>query len=297
MKRKYYIAALILATVVGVWYGCGSTGSSPVNLRFGILDDELTVNSKGSMTFESGSSADFESGSELKIAGTALTPTAAELNYNAGVTPGTVLASKTIMAGVGRSINYLAVRDTLAFFPSPYSDVVDSGLVVYRLSGQPVLSFRGADDDEWSITINTSDQAVFQSAGGGYVFDDDINVRMSPYSDNTDSTMFFTITSGEPVINFRASDDDAMEITVNTSDQMVFQNAGGGYSFDGDLVLENGETISNGTDGVVTISAILQLPLNATLPDTTGFTGGEIFTFTGDSLYVYKADHTIASIP
>lgn len=220
MIRKYIVAVLLLATIAGIWYGCASTESGPMNLRFGVLDDKLTVNRNGSLAFESGSSADFESGSSLKIAGTTLTSSAAELNLVDGSVAGTAVSSKLLALGIGRSVNYLAVRDTLAFIPSPYSNVVDSALVITRASGQPVLSFRASDADEFNITINTSDQALFKGAAGGYSFDDD-----------------------------------------------------------------------------VLVAGILKLPLNATMPDTTGFTGGEMFTFTGDTLYVYKADHTLASIP
>lgn len=76
--------------------------------------------------------------------------------------------------GPGRNVPYLAITDSLVFAPSAYSDISDSGLVVYRTGGQPVVSFRGADDDEWNITLNTSDQALFRGAGGGYVFDNKI---------------------------------------------------------------------------------------------------------------------------
>lgn len=75
--------------------------------------------------------------------------------------------------GPGRNVPYLAITDSLVFAPSAYSDISDSGLVVYRTGGQPVVSFRGADDDEWNITLNTSDQALFRGAGG-YVFDNKI---------------------------------------------------------------------------------------------------------------------------
>ena len=96
-----------------------------------------------------------------------------------------------------------------------------------------------------------------------------------------DSSWRVLLQSGEPEMQFKASDADASEITVNTSDQMVFQNASGGYTF----------------DAPVRLTDILKLPLSATIQDTTGYVGGELFTFGGDTLYVYKADHTIASIP
>lgn len=54
---------------------------------------------------------------------------------------------------------------------------------------------------------------------------------------------------------------------------------------------------SSGAVGNKITALFYQFKLNSTLPDTTGWIGGEAFTFTGDSLYVYKANHTIVSIP
>jgi len=57
------------------------------------------------------------------------------------------------------------------------------------------------------------------------------------------------------------------------------------------IVLDSSKQID-----VVNVSDLFKIPINATMPDTTGFLGGEIFIFTGDTLYVFKADHTIAPI-
>jgi hypothetical protein len=46
-------------------------------------------------------------------AGTAVTATAAELNYSAGVTPGTVTASKTLMVNGSKQLNELGIAGTL----------------------------------------------------------------------------------------------------------------------------------------------------------------------------------------
>jgi len=47
-----------------------------------------------------------------------------------------------------------------------------------------------------------------------------------------DSSLALTVASGNPTIAFKASDGDASNITVNTSDQILFQSASGGYLFD-----------------------------------------------------------------
>jgi hypothetical protein len=59
----------------------------------------------------SGGVVDVESGGSLKIAGTAITATAAEVNKTAGVTAGTVTASKALVVGANKNLDVLAVAD------------------------------------------------------------------------------------------------------------------------------------------------------------------------------------------
>lgn len=48
----------------------------------------------------------------------------------------------------------------------------------------------------------------------------------------SDSCGVLTMSGGNPVISLYATDADQSQITVNTYDQMLFQNASGGYAFD-----------------------------------------------------------------
>ena len=206
--------------------------------------------------------------------------------------------------GPGRNVPYLAITDSLVFAPSAYSDISDSGLVVYRTGGQPVVSFRGADDDEWNITLNTSDQALFRGAGGGYVFDDDIvsagtiYVRPSQTSDDSDSTLYFTVSAGEPVINFKASDDDATQITVNTDDQLLFKGASGGYVFDNKIIGgrqsinaadANAEDLTAANSGALYTTQNFGELVTFTLPAAAAGLTYDIFAVSADSLIVTTA--------
>lgn len=69
------------------------------------------VRSGGSLDVESGGEIDVESGGALKINGTALTGTAAELNKLAGVTAGTVTASKAVVVGANKNLDTLVIAD------------------------------------------------------------------------------------------------------------------------------------------------------------------------------------------
>lgn len=65
----------------------------------------------GSLDVVSGGDLDIESGGALKIAGTAVTSSAAELNIVDGVTAGTVTASKAVVVGANKNLDVLAVQD------------------------------------------------------------------------------------------------------------------------------------------------------------------------------------------
>lgn len=86
--------------------------------------DRMVVKSGGSFDVESGGEIDIESGGSLKLAGTALTATAAELNalaatgldatelgYLNAVVAGTASASKAAVLGTNKNLDVLAIAD------------------------------------------------------------------------------------------------------------------------------------------------------------------------------------------
>lgn len=109
--------------------------------------------------------------------------------------------------------------------------------------------------------------------------------------------------------NVYGTDGDMYSIGITTGDAANFTGASGGYSFDDgikltgtigtDITLQNGETIANNTNNVIAFSGkVIKFPLNAALPDTTGFTGGELWlSAIGDTTYVYMSNHTIRTQP
>jgi len=73
------------------------------------LWNELVVASGGKLAVQSGGIVDIEAGGLLKVAGTTLTPTAAEYNRLAGVTPGTAAASKAAVLGASKNLTELGL--------------------------------------------------------------------------------------------------------------------------------------------------------------------------------------------
>lgn len=75
----------------------------------------------------------------------------------------------------------------------------------------------------------------------------------------TDSSIVINGSSGSPRINFYGTDGDTYSIGINTSDAALFAGAGGGYSFDGALLLPStviGEDVftTTGETDTVTIA-------------------------------------------
>jgi hypothetical protein len=125
----------------------------------------------------------------------------------------------------------------------------------------PTVTFSGSDGDQWQIYGNTLDMAIFSGAGGGNYFDQKMGIQIStmyhtftiggstPTFNMTDSdvnkirtstatatdTASFSIDVSDatfPIVKFVGGDGDNWQLYGNTSDQALFQNAGGGYVFD-----------------------------------------------------------------
>jgi hypothetical protein len=63
---------------------------------------------------------------------------------------------------------------TPTFFLGSHDDITsqdDSCFTIEMSSGQPLVSYFASDGDSYTQSINTSDQAVFAGASGGYTFD------------------------------------------------------------------------------------------------------------------------------
>lgn len=65
----------------------------------------------------------------------------------------------------------------------------------------------------------------------------------------TDSSLTIYVNSGVPTIQGNATDGDQSDITWNTSDQMLFSNASGGYEFDTVILPDADEGAAIGQDG------------------------------------------------
>lgn len=87
------------------------------------------VRQDGNAVVPSGQSLDIESGGSLKIAGTAITATAAEMNKLAGVTAGTVTASKALVVDANSQLTGL--RRPLLIKSADYTvTAADSGAII-----------------------------------------------------------------------------------------------------------------------------------------------------------------------
>jgi len=91
MKKKLSIISILIFLVAGVLWAADSTYSTKVYHELG--GDRLVAASGGSIDVESGGEIDVESGGSLKIAGTAVTSSAAEINKLDGLDAGDILTT------------------------------------------------------------------------------------------------------------------------------------------------------------------------------------------------------------
>ena len=126
----------------------------------------------GSLDVVSGGDLDVESGGSLKIAGTAITPTAAQFNFLSGVTAGTAAASKAVVLGSGRAITTLGAV-TADGVLTVNNNVVATGTLTVTgtstltggLTANTVTSFAGQDEVRtMAFNFFDPDVAASQSA-------------------------------------------------------------------------------------------------------------------------------------
>lgn len=140
--------------------------------------DRVVVASGGSLDVESGGEIDVESGGSLKIAGTALTTTAAELNKLAGVTAGTVTASKAVVVGANKNIDTLVIADSGLYLGSGAGTAVTATAAelnkLASVTAGTITASKGVvvgsskEVNEWTVTngVLTETQTVSTAALG-----------------------------------------------------------------------------------------------------------------------------------
>ena len=137
--------------------------------------DSMYVKSGGVVNVSSGGVVNFATGAYLKINNTAVTSTAAALNYNASVTPGTASASKTVVLGTTKNLDYIDLTDEgggFAIRNNIGGAGSDSSVVITFSSGMPVITFNSASGaGAYTLTVTDTDVAAFAGAAGGYTFD------------------------------------------------------------------------------------------------------------------------------
>lgn len=76
--------------------------------------------------------------------------------------------------------------------------------------------------------------------------DTDTNLDISSAAEAIDTAAVYIEADGTPSFGLRGTDGDAMEITLNTSDAMLFSNAGGGYIHDGNVLANTSNYVMEG---------------------------------------------------
>lgn len=114
----------------------------------------MVVPSAASLDVESGGEIDIESGGSLKLAGTAMTSTAAELNVLDGVTAGTATASKAAVLGTNKELDTIRIDDLLSLNPTDVVPTATEGSMYW-------------DDSENALKVHDGSNFIALSAGSG----------------------------------------------------------------------------------------------------------------------------------
>ncbi len=128
---------------------------------------------KSDTAIKSGQSVDFESGSSLKLAGTAVTATASEINKLAGVTAGTVSASKALVVDGNKRLDVLGAKKIVAAAAGDGAIAIADGIVKITKATAAALTLAdpaAGDEGTGILIIAATAQAhtVSNAAGSGF---------------------------------------------------------------------------------------------------------------------------------
>src|SRR3990167_1577771 len=102
------------------------------------------IGSGGALQVDSGGTIDIESGGVIEIAGTALTPTAVEINKLAGVTAGTATASKAAVLGANKDLDTIRINDLFKLNPTDTEPASAEGNLYWDDSENALKVYSGA---------------------------------------------------------------------------------------------------------------------------------------------------------
>lgn len=149
MRRRNLLVAIAVGLAVGVAF-IAADPSYTTGFYVEQGGDRAVVASGGSLDVESGGVMDVESGGSLKIAGTAVTSSAAELNLVDGSVAGTAVASKALVLGASKeAVGLGSVTLDVGSGASPS--------VTFTDGSDETAVFNKADSGDLSCTIGTTD--------------------------------------------------------------------------------------------------------------------------------------------
>jgi hypothetical protein len=152
----------------------------------------------GSLDVESGGDLDVESGGALKIAGTQVTSSAAELNATDGATAGTAVASKAVVLDASKGITGVA-------------EFVPAIEMIYSNSALTTTAVSDVNSADGALALTLAD------CGGGLA---DIGqfklITMSTAGNNADLTIASHETADSEVARFDAADEYLLLIWTGT---------------------------------------------------------------------------------
>ena len=243
MKRYTVILAMLAVFFVIVGIADVAQGSFSTAVYKTNGGDKLVVASGGEI--------DIESGGSLKIAGTAITSNATELNWLDGLTAGVATASKAVVLGASKNLDDL-VLGKLKLTPTDTVPATSEGQIYWDDSENALKVYDGSS---WlALSVGTGDNtldAAYDEGGAG-------------------SGRTITVDSGAVVLTTTAADNNnVLEVTKNPGGAqsgagivvtMGGNATGAGLSFantgSGNDVLGSGSTWNVSKAGAATFASV-----------------------------------------
>ncbi len=125
----------------------------------------------------------------------------------------------------------------------------DSSLSILYSAGAPIVRFNGGDGDQWQLGINTSDQALFANASGGYNFDTKASIDdslMIGEPSTTDTKVPILCMKGDADSDGSAVTSDVLTLTLVPAATPTQAYWSFGSTQSAGYVFDKGVTVSSG---------------------------------------------------
>ncbi len=169
MKKKILTSILILLSIAVLVWAADTTYQTKVYVKQG--GDEQVIASGGKQTVESGGIVDIESGGFWKLAGTAITSTAAEINKLAGIV-GDVITTTNTKTMTNKTLTSPTINSPTITSPTitGTTSIGDGATITTPVIASPDVSFavstKVLENVDWTLSSTEAKSLLLTVSSG-----------------------------------------------------------------------------------------------------------------------------------